>query len=54
VFFCELSLHFIRGNFTIKMSVVEACSFDFECRGGCLRDGGASGKGTCGPRCDIR
>jgi hypothetical protein len=51
---CEGTLQCIRGKCTNKKAGGEACTDDFECRGGCLRDGGASGKGTCGPRCDIR
>lgn len=37
----------------VRKSTGETCTADFECRGGCLRDGGV-GKGTCGPRCDVR
>ncbi len=55
---CEGSFQCIRGKCTMKKAGGEACTDDFECRGGCLRDGGAAGsngsKGTCGPRCDIR
>jgi hypothetical protein len=55
---CEGSFQCIRGKCTMKKAGGEACTDDFECRGGCLRDGGAPGsnasKGTCGPRCDIR
>jgi hypothetical protein len=36
----------------MKKAGGEACTDDFECRGGCLKDAGT--KGTCGPRCDIR
>lgn len=52
---CEGALQCIRGKCTTKKAGGETCTDDFECRGGCLRDGGGGGaKGTCGPRCDIR
>ena len=50
---CEGTLQCIRGKCTNKKAGGEACTDDFECRGGCLRTAGAA-KGTCGPRCDIR
>lgn len=49
---CEGSLQCIRGKCAARKAGGEACADDFECRGGCLKDGGT--KGTCGPRCDIR
>jgi hypothetical protein len=49
---CEGDLQCIRGKCMARKAGGEACSDDFECRGGCLKDGGT--KGTCGPRCDIR
>jgi hypothetical protein len=50
---CEAPLECIRGKCTSRKAGGEACTDDFECRGGCLKaDGGA--KGVCGPRCDIR
>lgn len=49
---CEGSLQCIRGKCAARKPTGAACADDFECRGGCLKDGGT--KGTCGPRCDIR
>lgn len=49
---CEGGLQCIRSKCAARKPTGEACTDDFECRGGCLRDGGT--KGTCGPRCDIR
>ena len=50
---CDGSLQCIHGKCAERKGGGEACTDDFECRGGCLKsDGGA--KGTCGPRCDIR
>lgn len=49
---CEGTLQCIRGKCAARRAGGEACTDDFECRGGCLKDGGT--KGTCGPRCDIR
>jgi hypothetical protein len=49
---CEGTLQCIRGKCAARRPSGEACTDDFECRGGCLKDGGT--KGTCGPRCDIR
>ena len=49
---CEGALQCIRGKCALQKPTGQACTDDFECRGGCLRDGGKSG--TCGPRCDIR
>jgi hypothetical protein len=50
---CGEGLSCIKNTCTSRKATGEACSADFECRGGCLKpDGGA--KGTCGPRCDIR
>ena len=50
---CEGSLQCIHGKCAARKSSGEACTDDFECRGGCLRSDGGT-KGTCGPRCDIR
>lgn len=50
---CEGSLQCIRGTCAARKSGGEACTDDFECRGGCLKSDGGT-KGTCGPRCDIR
>lgn len=50
---CEKGLSCIRGKCTVRKGTGEACTDDFECKGGCLR-GDAGSKGTCGPRCDIR
>jgi hypothetical protein len=50
---CEGSLQCIHGKCAERKAGGEACTDDFECRGGCLKaDSGT--KGTCGPRCDIR
>ena len=49
---CEGNLQCIRSKCAARKPTGEACTDDFECRGGCLRDGGT--KGTCGPRCDLR
>ena len=50
---CAEGLSCINGVCGARKASGEACSTDFECRGGCLKaDGGT--KGTCGPRCDIR
>ena len=53
---CEGALQCIRGKCAMRKGGGEACTDDFECRGGCLKagDAGATTKGTCGPRCDIR
>jgi hypothetical protein len=50
---CEGSLQCIHGKCAARKAGGEACTDDFECRGGCLKSGGGA-KGTCGPRCDIR
>jgi len=50
---CEGGLQCIRGRCAQRLAGGEACTADFECKGGCLRAAGAP-KGTCGPRCDIR
>lgn len=50
---CEGDLQCIKNKCAARKPAGEACTADFECRGGCSkRDGGATG--TCGPRCDIR
>ncbi|MDB4933090.1 MAG: hypothetical protein JWP87_62 [Labilithrix sp.] len=49
---CEGTLQCIRGKCAARKAGGEACTDDFECRGGCVKDGGT--KGTCGMRCDIR
>ena len=50
---CEGALQCIRGKCATRKAGGEACTDDFECRGGCLKSDGGT-KGTCGPRCDIR
>lgn len=50
---CEGTLQCIRGKCATRKGSGEACTDDFECRGGCLKDDGGT-KGKCGPRCDIR
>lgn len=50
---CESGMQCIRGKCAARKAGGEACTDDFECRGGCLRDD-AGTKGKCGPRCDIR
>lgn len=50
---CEKGLSCIRGKCSVRKAGGEACTDDFECKGGCLRDD-AGTKGKCGPRCDIR
>lgn len=50
---CEGSLECIRGKCAARKASGEACTDDFECRGGCLKTDSGT-KGTCGPRCDIR
>ena len=50
---CEGTLQCIRGKCANQKSSGEACTDDFECRGGCLKSDGGT-KGLCGPRCDIR
>jgi hypothetical protein len=49
---CAGELGCIMNKCTARKSGGAACTNDFECRGGCLHDGGAAG--MCGPRCDIR
>lgn len=49
---CEGDLQCIRGKCSERKAGGETCSDDFECRGGCLKD--ATGRGKCGPRCDVR
>lgn len=51
---CTDGLSCIRGKCTARKSAGEACTDDFECRGGCLKSGGPRDRGTCGPRCDVR
>jgi hypothetical protein len=52
---CEGELSCIAGKCAVRKHSGEACTNDFECRGGCLKpDGGAAKSGTCGPRCDVR
>lgn len=50
---CEAGASCVMGKCTQKKAAGEACTNDFECRGGCLRDD-AGARGTCGPRCDLR
>jgi hypothetical protein len=49
---CGEGLQCTRGKCATRKGEGEACQTDFDCRGGCLKDGGT--KGTCGPRCDTR
>jgi hypothetical protein len=52
---CAGELQCITNKCTSRKASGSECTNDFECRGGCLRDGGGpSSKGTCGPRCDVR
>ncbi|MDF2695350.1 MAG: hypothetical protein K0S65_3733 [Labilithrix sp.] len=50
---CAGDLQCIMSKCTRRKGGGEACTNDFECRGGCVRTG-TNAKGTCGPRCDIR
>jgi hypothetical protein len=50
---CEGKLQCIGGKCGARKARDEECKDDFECRGGCVKSGGAA-KGKCGPRCDIR
>ena len=47
---CGAPLQCVRGKCSARKGTGAACSDEFECRGGCLKDGGT--KGTCGPRCE--
>lgn len=49
---CDGSLQCIRGTCAARKNTGETCADDFECRGGCLKDGETNGR--CGPRCDLR
>ena len=49
---CESPAECIQGVCGMKKAAGETCSADFECKGGCRK--GDAGKGTCGPRCDVR
>ncbi|MCA9585505.1 MAG: hypothetical protein KC657_09120 [Myxococcales bacterium] len=50
---CEGGASCVGGKCIQKKGAGEACTLDFECKGGCLRaDGGT--KGTCGPKCESR
>ncbi len=50
---CEGGLPCIKGTCAARKPAGEACTSDFECRGGCLKGDGGE-RGTCGPRCDLR
>lgn len=50
---CAGDLQCTLGKCTRPKPAGEECTTDFECRGGCVKSGGAA-KGKCGPRCDIR
>ncbi len=50
---CEHDLACIKGTCSAPKKAGDACTSDFECRGGCLRSDLARA-GTCGPRCDLR
>jgi hypothetical protein len=50
---CEGTLQCIHGTCAARKAGGEACTDDFECRGGCLKTDGGK-KGVCGARCDIR
>jgi hypothetical protein len=49
---CAGTLACIRGKCAPRKNTGAACNDEFECRGGCLKDGGT--QGTCGPRCESR
>ncbi len=49
---CESPAECIQGVCGSKKAAGETCSADFECKGGCRK--ADAGKGTCGPRCDVR
>jgi hypothetical protein len=49
---CGDGLSCIRGKCTARKAGGQACTADFECRGGCVTADG--GKHVCGPRCDLR
>jgi hypothetical protein len=49
---CGGDLQCIMSKCTARKAGGETCTNDFECRGGCVKGGAATGK--CGPRCDIR
>jgi hypothetical protein len=46
---CAAPLQCVRGKCSARKGTGAACTDEFECRGGCLKDGG--NQGTCGPRC---
>jgi hypothetical protein len=50
---CGGDLQCIMNKCTRRKSGGEACDYDFECRGGCVKPP-ASPRGKCGPRCDLR
>jgi hypothetical protein len=50
---CDGELSCIKDKCTARKPTGEACTADFECKGGCLK-GDAGPTGKCGPRCDIR
>jgi hypothetical protein len=49
---CAAGLRCLRGRCIAPGATGAACASDFDCRGGCLRDG--SGPPRCGPRCTMR
>lgn len=46
---CAAGSRCVRGTCVAPKPSGETCADEFECRGGCLREG--TGPGTCGPRC---
>lgn len=49
---CADGLDCVGGKCAAKKASGEACTNDWECRGGCIKSDG--GKGLCGLRCDSR
>jgi hypothetical protein len=49
---CAGTLSCIRGKCAPRKNTGAACNDEYECRGGCLKDGGT--QGICGPRCESR
>lgn len=49
---CADGLSCVAGTCRERKGAGQSCREDFECKGGCLRDGGRDGK--CGMRCDVR
>jgi hypothetical protein len=47
---CTAPLQCIGGKCSPRKHTGAPCNDEFECRGGCLKDGGT--RGICGPRCE--